>query len=115
MEQVLETEFNNIVTALHALKPGERMVYFQGDLAYDRDDHQTTNKSDLNFIANTAFDLWRDGKVCLTQCRVSHFAPGNPPVFDYIATGSTPPYRKNIEPVREKIMKRKVHARVFAT
>ena len=85
------SDINNIVPALRALKPGEQMVYYRGDLAYDREDRRNTDKTNINFIANTAFELHLKRKVCLTQRRVSYFKPGSPPVWEYIATGCFPP------------------------
>ena len=84
-------DINDIVPALRALKPGEQMVYYRGDLAYDREARRNTDKNNLNFIANTAFELHLKRKVCLTQRRISHFKPGSPPVWEYIATGCFPP------------------------
>ena len=72
---------NDIIPNLRTLQSGKSMVYYRGFLARDRKDNGNGN-TDIGQIANIAYELYRSGKICLTQKRSGD-------AFEYIATAVT--------------------------
>ena len=86
---------------LRDLRPGESLIYFVGYL----DSERLYNPGSQNArVSDVAYDLCKEGKVCLTQCRVG------PPIsnggmidwknglgggFKYIATGRQPKVKRS--------------------
>jgi hypothetical protein len=91
---MIELKAGATITRLLAIKPGEKVVYYVGDLSHDRVDNEN-----LAEVADVALDMWYEGRACLTQRRIEHMAVGGkPPVFEYTATGCIPPYTKRHNP-----------------
>ena len=89
-----------MINKLRNLRPGESLVYFVGFLDSEK---ISTPRSDNSIIAGVAYDLALEGKVLLTQKRLSHpitkeghidWSRGKGDGFKYIATGAYPKQRK---------------------
>jgi len=64
-------------------KPGQTLLYYEGDLMYDRAYNTKLTKSDkskLNALAGAVYEAYEVGRVLLTQKRVG------PHVWEYQAT-----------------------------
>jgi hypothetical protein len=69
--------------ALENAKPGQTLLYYEGDLMYDRAYNTKLTKSDkskLNALAGAVYEAYEVGRVLLTQKRVG------PHVWEYQAT-----------------------------
>jgi hypothetical protein len=69
--------------ALDTARPGQTLLYYEGDLMYDRQYNskmKSTTRRDLNSLANAVYDAYEVGRVLLTQKRVG------PHVWEYQAT-----------------------------
>lgn len=88
------------IQKLRTIQPGESFVYFTGFLDKER---ERNPRGEAAQIANLAYDLFIEKKVCLTQRRLGlpirkdgaidwHLGHGEG--FEYIATGALPPKPK---------------------
>jgi hypothetical protein len=69
--------------ALDIAKPGQTLLYYEGDLMYDRQYNTKLTKADkskLNSLAGAVYEAYEVGRVLLTQKRVG------PHVWLYQAT-----------------------------
>lgn len=69
--------------ALENAKPGQTLLYYEGDLMYDRAYNTKLTKADkskLNSLAGAVYEAYEVGRVLLTQKRVG------PHVWAYQAT-----------------------------
>lgn len=70
------------ITEIIMRRPGDRIVYHRGHLAYDRGQEEQKRSDEerkVNETANIAWKLWQAGKVHLLQRRVAK------DTWDYIA------------------------------
>ena len=91
------TDLESSISSLRSLQPGNSYTYFTGFLDYERLRNKHSNGCKL---ADQAYDLWLEGKVHLTQKRISDpidqktglidWSRGIGGGFEYIATGAHP-------------------------
>lgn len=91
------TDLELSIQTLRSLQFGNSFTYFTGFLDFERLRNKHTKGCKL---ANQAYDLWLEGKVHLTQKRVSdpielktgliNWSRGIGEGFEYIATGAHP-------------------------
>jgi len=65
----MEIDHQEKLTELCGIKKGQTVVYYEGDLAYDRDDVNGNVVSDL---ARTAYRMYKDGIITLVQRKVAN-------------------------------------------
>ena len=107
MEENGKTAHAVIYNRLWNIQSGEQIIYHIGFLDYERD--QLPSESALNKIANFAYQLMMEGRVHLTQRRITppsirggkiDWNHGVGQGFEYIATGAHPKKEKMIVPER---------------
>lgn len=82
---------STVIPALRSLARGQQVVYYRGHLAADK-----RNILDAPLLGTVAYDLYRAGKVHLTQRRIGRPYIRQTPTgpvetshgFEYIATGA---------------------------
>jgi len=81
----IETEhdlmsINDFVPWLKTAQPDETVVYYVGDLAYDREFGDQEHYRNINAVANAAYAASENKEVCLTQKRLEKYR------YEYRAT-----------------------------
>ncbi len=102
---------DSMIVELDNLQPGERVIYYAGQLAYDREGMDPISVR-LHRVANAAYNGAKMGRLCLVQKRI--FADPEKKGLDkyeYIAVGRVPPkVRPSKKPTSSKRRKVQEHA-----
>ena len=83
---------NSVLPVLRTLTAGDSVIYHRGNLASDREP-RPSGLNPVRHIASEAWYLYCQGHVLLTQRKIASIDKN---VYEYIATGTTPPYKKVI-------------------